>query len=239
MPSVVQPCMCSITPTRHICVLDEGSFCSSFSLLLHAFASLTVTHCCLESKITGAGVSPDSLINAPLGDVGSVPRTDLACRLRRSWRLSRLLTSLGCHQSSLPYSATTWTQGTWTALTLYGTTLYVSVRVRSLASAALAFFMHRLWSSLNIKCGSIQTPSQRVACLLNGMNLFPTFIFAVSFGRRCFLWSSLCVNSAASVFAISNCSPCLLAQLMLFAAHLSSVVMTRLWLLPVATEPWS
>ena len=118
MPSVVLPCSCSVSTTRPIGVPDEGSSCSSFSLLLHALASLAANRCCLESKITGAGVSRDSLIKAPLGVVGSAPRTDLACRLRRSWRSSRLPTSLGSHQSSLPYSATAWTQATWTALTL-------------------------------------------------------------------------------------------------------------------------
>jgi len=150
--------------------------------------------CCMDSKIAGPGVSPESLISAPRGVMGSAPRIDLACRLRRSWRSSRLPASLGSHQSSLPYSATAWTHATWTALTLSGTTPYVVVRVRSLASAALAFFMHRLWCSLSVRCTSIQTPSQRVACLLNHMNPSPTFIFADSFGRRCFLWPRLRVN---------------------------------------------
>jgi len=67
MSSVVRLCSCSISTTRHIGVPDEGSLCSSFSLLLHPFASLAANRCCLESKITGAGVSPDSLISAPLG----------------------------------------------------------------------------------------------------------------------------------------------------------------------------
>jgi hypothetical protein len=59
-------------------------------------------------------------------------------------------------------------------------------RVRSLASAALGFFMHRLWWSLNVRCASIHTPSQLVACVLNRTDSFPTHIFAFSFGRRCF-----------------------------------------------------
>jgi hypothetical protein len=46
--------------------------------------------------MTGVGVSPESLINAPRGVVGSVPRMDLACRLRRSWRSSRLLVMVWC-----------------------------------------------------------------------------------------------------------------------------------------------
>jgi hypothetical protein len=134
--------------------------------------------------------------------VSSVPRMDLACQLRSSWRSSRLLTSLGSHLSSLPYIATAWTHVTWTALMLSGTTPYVLVSVRSLASAALAIFMQRLLCSTNLRCASIQTPSQRVTCALNRRDLFTTLIFAVSFGRRCFLWPRLGVNSAASVVVV-------------------------------------
>jgi hypothetical protein len=129
VPWVVRPCSCSSLISSHIGAPEEGLWCSSFSLLLHAFVSLAANRCCLESRITGAGVSPDSLISAPCGVVGSAPRMDLACRLRRSWRSSRLPTSLGSHQSSLPYSATARTHATWTALTLSGTTPYVLVRV--------------------------------------------------------------------------------------------------------------
>jgi len=111
MPLVVRPCSCSFLTALHIGAPEEGFLCSSFSLLLHAFSILAANRCCLESKITGAGISPDSLISAPRGVVGSAPRMDLACRLRRSWRPSRLPTSLGSHQSSLPYSATAWTHG--------------------------------------------------------------------------------------------------------------------------------
>jgi len=239
MPLVVWPCSCSSLTTLHIGAPEEGFWCNSASLPLHASLSLAANRCCLESKTTGAGVSPDSLISAPRGVVGSAPRMDLACRLRRSWRSSRLPASLGSHQSSLPYSATAWTHATWTALTLSGTMPYVVVRVRSLASAALAFFTHRLCCSLNVRCVSIQTPNQGVACVLNHMTPLPTLIFAVSFGRRCFLWPRLHVNRAASVFAVSNCSPRLLAHSMLCAAHLSSMETTWLTSLPVATQPRS
>jgi hypothetical protein len=49
------------------------------NLLLHAFASLAANRCyCLEFKIPGAGVTPDSHISAPHGVVGgSAPRTEL------------------------------------------------------------------------------------------------------------------------------------------------------------------
>ena len=53
------------------------------------------------------------------------------------------------------------------------------------------------------------------------------------------MWPRLRVNGAASVYAVSNCSPCLLAHSMLFPAHLSSIVMTWLTSLPVATQPRS
>ena len=148
--------------TRYTGKPDEWSSSRFFSLLLHAFGSPAVNHCCLESKITGAGVSPDSLIDAPLQVVGSAPRMDLDCQLRRSWRSSRLPTSLGSNQSSLPYSLTTGTVDTGIALTLAGTTPYDSVGDRSHASAALAFFMNKLWCSLNVRCASSRMPSERV-----------------------------------------------------------------------------
>jgi len=157
----------------------------------------------------------------------------------RSWRSSHLPASLGSHHSSLPNSATAWTHATGTALTLSGTTPYLFVRVRSLASAALASCLHRLWCSLSVRCACIQTPSQPVACPLNYMKLSPFLIFTVSFGRGCYLWPRLHVNSAASVLAVSNCSPRLLAYLMLFTAHPSSIVTTWLTSLSVATQPRS
>jgi len=188
MPSVVRPWSCSFLTALHIGVLEERFLCSSFSLKLHAFSILAASRCCLESKITSAGVSPDSLISAPRGVVGSAPRMDLACQLRRSRRSSRLPTSLGSQQRSPPFSATAWTHATWTTLTLSGTTLYFLVSVRSLASAALAFFKHWLWCSFNVRCESIHTPSQRIACALNRTDSYSTLIFAVNVGQRCFRW---------------------------------------------------
>jgi len=67
MPSVVRPCSCSVLTALHIGPPEEGFLCSSFSLLLHAFSILAENRCCLESMISGAGVSPDSLISAPRG----------------------------------------------------------------------------------------------------------------------------------------------------------------------------
>jgi hypothetical protein len=226
MYSVVWLCSGSVSTTHNTSVPDEGSACSLFSSLLDALASLTVNCCCLEFKITGTGVRPVSLINARLGIVGSAPRTDLAYPFSRSWRSSRRPTSLGSHQSFLPYCATAWTQATWTAPMLAGTTSYVFVRVQSLTSAAQAIFMHRLWCSLNIRCASIQTPSQRIASLLNNLNPFLTFIFAVSFGQRYVFWPQLHINSATSAFARSNCSPPPLADSILMSAHRSSFMTT-------------
>jgi hypothetical protein len=57
---------------------EEGFLGNSFSLLMHASASLAANWCYLESKITGAGVSPDYLISAPHGVVGSGTRIELA-----------------------------------------------------------------------------------------------------------------------------------------------------------------
>jgi hypothetical protein len=82
MPMMFRPCLYSVSKTQHIGVLDEGSFCSSYSVLLHAFASLTVNHCCLESKITGTCVIPDFHFNVPLGVVRSKDWTALACQSR-------------------------------------------------------------------------------------------------------------------------------------------------------------
>jgi hypothetical protein len=150
MPLVVRPWLSSFLTSLHIGALDEGFLCSYCGLLVHACSNLTVNHCCPECKVTGASVSPDSLLSAPNGVVCITPRIDLACRLRRSWSSSRLPTSLGSHYSSLPYSATDWMHATWTALTLSGTTLYVLVRVWSLASTALVYFMHQFKCSSNV-----------------------------------------------------------------------------------------
>jgi len=146
-------------------------------------------------------------------------------------------TCVGSHQSSLPYSETAWTHATWMACTLSQKPLYVLVSVRNLASAALASFMHRLWCSLNVRCASIQTPSQRVSSVLNCMAPFRTLVFGISFGLRCLLWPSLHANSAASFFAVSNCSPRLLAHSMLFAAHLSCMETRWLTSLLLPTKP--
>jgi len=79
MPSVVYPCPFSLLTTLHISSPEEGVWCSVFPSLLYAFASLAVNHCCLESEITGVGVSPASLIGALCGVVHSTPSLDLAC----------------------------------------------------------------------------------------------------------------------------------------------------------------
>jgi hypothetical protein len=204
MPSVVGPGSSSYLTGLYLGALEKELLCSSFGLLLHGFSSLAAKRCSLESKVTGFGVSPDSLINAHRGAVGSSPRMALACRLRGSWRSSQLPTSLGSHQSSLPYGATAWTYATWTAHSLSGTSPYALVCDRSQANAALACFMHRLWCSINVRCAAVQMPSPHVACPLNCMHPFPTLIFAFSLGWRCFLWPCLRVNSAASVCAVSN-----------------------------------
>ena len=79
IPSVVRPCSWSSLTALHLSASEERFRCKSSSLLLHVSASLTDNRCCLESEITCAGVSPDCLINAPRGVVGSAPRMDLAC----------------------------------------------------------------------------------------------------------------------------------------------------------------
>jgi len=97
MPSVVWRCLCASLTTTHIGAPGEGFQCNSFSVVLHESVSLSVNRHCLESNITGAGVSPDSLISAPCVVVGSACGLNLACRLRRSWRLSHLPSSLELH----------------------------------------------------------------------------------------------------------------------------------------------
>jgi len=118
-------------------------------------------------------------------------------------------------------------------------TTYILVGIPSLSSPSLAFLMHRLCCVLNGRCASSGTPSQHVARELNHMILFPMIIVAVSFARWFLLWPCLRVNSAASIFAVTNCSPLLLAHSMLCGTHLSSIVMTWLTSLPVATQRWS
>jgi len=97
--------------------------------------------------------------------------------------------------------------------------------------------MQRLCRVLTIKCASIQMPSRCVACVLNRTTPFPTLIFAINFGRRCLLWPRLHMTSAASVFAVSNCSPRLLAHSMFLGTRLSTIVTTWLTSLPVANLP--
>jgi hypothetical protein len=84
MPSVFWPWSCLSLTTLHISAPEEQFWCNSCTLLLHVSASLPANRCCLESKITGPGVSPDYLIRAPCGDVGSAPGMGLARRSRRS-----------------------------------------------------------------------------------------------------------------------------------------------------------
>ena len=183
MPSVVRPCSCSSLTALYISAPEEGFRCSSFSLLLHESARLAGNRCCLESKITAGCVRPHSLISAPCGVVGRAPRMDLACRWRKSGRSSRLPTSVGSHRRSLLHSAMAWMHATWTTLTLSGKKPCFVIRVRSLASASLASFIHWLCYSLNEGCASIQTPCQHVSCILNRMTPLLTCIIAVSFRR--------------------------------------------------------
>jgi len=116
--SVIHPCSFSALTTLHTGAPEEGLWFNSFSVRLHASASLTANCCCRKSEATGASVSPDSLMSATRGVVYSVTRMDLVCRFRRSWRSSPLPASLESQQSSLPYSATAWTYATWMAPTL-------------------------------------------------------------------------------------------------------------------------
>jgi len=60
MRLVVHPRSCTFMTALHIGAPDVRFLCCSRSLLLHAGSNLAENHCCLASKITGAGVSPDS-----------------------------------------------------------------------------------------------------------------------------------------------------------------------------------
>jgi hypothetical protein len=142
--SIVRPCSCSSLNNLQISAQEEELWCTSFSLLLHVFDSLAVNPCCLESRMTGTGLSRDSLINAPWEVGGNTPWMDLSCRLRTSSRSSRLPTAWGSHPLSLQYRATSRTQATWTYLTLSCTVPCILGRNRSLASAAMAFIIPRL-----------------------------------------------------------------------------------------------
>jgi hypothetical protein len=171
--------------TLNIEAPEEGFRCSSWCMLLHVSASLATKCYCLQSKVTCPGVTPDYLTSGPHGVVRSKPKMDVACRLRRSWRSSPLRTSLRSHHSTDIYSATAWTYATWPALTMAGTITYIVVSVRTLPSADLAFFIHRLFRSLNVRCASFLIPSKHVTCVLSYTNLLRTVISAVSFGLRC------------------------------------------------------
>jgi len=92
MPSILQKCWYLNSTTCRIGVWDKQSSCGSSSLLVHECPALGAHRCCFECLITSAGVSPDCLIKAPLGVPGSTPWAELACYLRRSWRLSHLPT---------------------------------------------------------------------------------------------------------------------------------------------------
>jgi len=219
-------------------VPDEGFLCSYHGLFRHMFSILAAKHCCLDSKIVDTGVSPVSLINAVCAVVGSPPWLVLACWSRSSWRLSRLPASLGSHQYSLQGSETARTHATWTAFVASVTTPWVFVRVRSQASTALAFFMHRLWCSFGGRWASNQMPSQCVPCLLKLMKPSLTLIFAVSFGKRHFLWPRLSVISAASVFSVSNCTPCVLTHSMLSLLCVSQVSWQPGWHLCPSPPSW-
>lgn len=144
LPSVIWLCSCSVLTPLHIGVLEEGFWSSSFILIVYAFASPAVNHCCLQSNITGVGVSPASHSSTLCGVMGSAARMDFACQFRRSWRSSRTSTSMRSHQHSLPSSATAQTQAILRDLTHSGPTLYTFIMVTSVALAALEYFMHWL-----------------------------------------------------------------------------------------------
>jgi hypothetical protein len=201
IPSVFPPCSCSFLTALHIGDPAEGLLCSCISLRFHAFSGLAVNICYLQSKITLSSVYRNSGNSAPHGNMDSAGGMDLACRLRTSRRSTRLPTSLGSYETSLSHSANAWTQATLLALTHSAMTPYVFIKVRSLASGALSFFVYWMWCSLNARCVSIHIPRLRLPCTLNHTDLFLTLIFAVRCGWACFLWPRLHVNSACSVFA--------------------------------------
>jgi len=184
-------------------------------------------------------MSPEFLIRVPLGVVGRARRVDLAFPIRSSWRLCHWLPFFRSYQSSLLFGATAWTQPTCTALRHAGTTQCPPVSDRSHACPALAFFMHQLWCAFNVEWASIQTPGHLVAFLLNLTKPFSTFILAVNFRHRCFLWPLLWVKNAASFFAVSNSSSRLSTKSMLTLAQASSFLMTWLTSLPIANQPTS
>jgi len=85
MISASRPGSCSYVITLHIGAPEVRWSCTPFYLEpSYTLASLAVNHCCLAFRATGTGVSPDSLISAPIGVVRRAPRVDLACQLSMS-----------------------------------------------------------------------------------------------------------------------------------------------------------
>lgn len=147
-------------------------------------ASIDTNCCCLGSRATASGVSPEFHISVPGRVDGYTPRVDLACQLRRSWRSSCQLPSFAFHKSSLLYSAISWTQASGTALTHADTIICTPVSDRSRASGPLASFMHQMCCSLNVVCVSIQAHRHLVAFQSNLPKLFASRVFADTFGVR-------------------------------------------------------
>lgn len=235
----VLPLSWSFLPTLHTGAPEDTFWFRSFSLLQHACDSLVGIFCCLDSRIADRGGNIYSFVSVPHGVVGSMPRMDLTFRLEKVRRLSRVATSLDSHQSSFPYSTTTWTHATWTVFRHSGTVIYVSVRVWNFASTALTCVLHLLCYSFTVRGALIQMPCQLITCLTNHCSPSLTLFYAFSFGSRRLLLPHLHTTSATSIVAVSNCGPLLLAYSIVFAALLSSIMMTLLTLLPVAIQPKS
>jgi len=84
MVSASRPHSCCFVLTVNIGARAVGWLCTAISFEpAHALVSVAVNRCCLASRTTGAGVSPDFLISALIGVVGRAPRVDLACPLSR------------------------------------------------------------------------------------------------------------------------------------------------------------
>jgi len=120
-----------------------------------------------------------------------------------------------------------------------GSTPHVLLTNWSHAFVALAFSMHWLWCSLNIRWASTQTPSLPVASMLNLMKLFPTYIFVVRFRCRFFLKVCLQAKVASSVLVGSISSSRLSAKSILTLAQASSFLITWFTWHLVDTHPTS